>query len=32
MYIPGIVVGIIGTLVVEFTIMLIIVVLKGGNK
>ena len=32
MYIPGVVVGIVGTILVEIMIMLIIVVLKGDDK
>ena len=32
MYIPGVVVGIVGTLIVEFTIVMIMVVLKGDDK
>ena len=32
MYIPGVVVGIVGTILVEMMIMLIIVVLKGDDK
>lgn len=32
MYIPGVVVGAIGTILVEFVIALIITILKGDNK
>lgn len=32
MYIPGVVVGVVGTLIVEFAIIMIAVVIKGDDK